>query len=212
MAIASTLLLSLALLQPAQSPSGVPDLDVEALASGPFSSMHMLMEKTIFGVDVLTIDVRFDRATQERFRTLAGSPPLSSQAIDRIAAAAVDAGEVWASIAFRRRVSLSQWLDGVGDSLGRASRAGLIQEQTYRELMANLPRWFAAVAERGFQAGDRILYRGYPDRLRTLLVTPEGRVLVNHVGEGAAPRRTLLAGYFAPGSDTREPLVRSLLP
>lgn len=190
----------------------MPDLDVEALASGPFSSMHMLMEKTIFGVDVLTIDVRFDRATQARLRTLAGSPPLSSQAIDRIAAAAVDAGEVWASIAFRRRVSLSQWLDGVGDSLASASRAGLIQEQTYRELMANLPRWFAAVAERGFQAGDRILYRGYPDRLRTVLVTPEGRVLVNHVGEGAAPRRTLLAGYFAPGSDTREPLVRSLLP
>jgi hypothetical protein len=189
----------------------VPDLQVDALASGPYSEMHMLLEKSVFNLDVLTVDLRFDQATQQRFRRLANGQPFSAHLVGEIADAAVDADQVFAKLEFRRDVSLNRWMEAVRDSLRRAWQAGLIEEQTYRNTSENLPHWFRAIAERGFKQGDQILYRGYPDKLRTVLAAETGEVLLDQTDPGSSPRRALLAGYFAPGTDFREPLVRSLL-
>lgn len=200
-----------ALLSMAQSAPAVPDLEIAALGNGPYSRMHMLLEKTIFSVDVLTVDVWFDASVQQQFRTLASGQRYSPALAGRIADVAVNAGQVHASLTFERGVALNRWVEGVRDSLEGAWRAGLISEQDYRGVSDGLPRWFGVVADRGFERGDRILYRGYPDRLRTVLVSHTGEVLVDQTDRGDGPRRTLLAGYFAPGSDFREPLIRSLL-
>lgn len=194
----------------AQGPATAPDLDVNALASGPYSRMHMRLEKTIFSVDVLRIEMRFDRQTQQQLQRLASGRRFSDSLIAPIAEAAISADQVLVDLAFERHVSLERWVEGVRESLEMARRAGLIPEETRRDISANLPRWFQAVATRGFEKGDRILYRGYPDRMRTVLVSNQGAILVDQTDRGASPRRALLAGYFAPGTDFRTPLVQSL--
>lgn len=196
------------LVQPAQ---GVPDMDTAALANGPYSRMSMLLEKTIFSVDVLTVEVRFAAPAQQQFSRLATGARYSPELERSIADVAVEAEQVYASLTFERNVSLSRWVDGVRESLENAWRTGLISEAQYREVSEGLPRWFDVVATRGFMTGDRILYRGYPDRMRTVLVSNTGEVLLDQTDPGEDPRRTLMAGYFAPGSDFRTPLVRSLL-
>jgi hypothetical protein len=195
----------------AQSPNGAADLDLGTLASGPYSEMHMLLEKTIFNLDVLTVDVRFDPATQRRFQQLAAGQPFSDRLVSQIADAAINASEAFVKLEFKRDVSLNRWVQAVRESLRKGWQAGLIQEETYRHISNNLPQWFHAIAGRGFKTGDQILYRAYPDKMRTGLVSARGEVLVDQTDPGSSPKRALLSGYFAPGTDFREPLIRSLL-
>ena len=49
----------------------LPSLEGGDLAQGPYSSMHMLLQKTVLNINVADIDVRFDKATQGRFAQLA---------------------------------------------------------------------------------------------------------------------------------------------
>jgi hypothetical protein len=206
----SALALPVALAACLSASAQMPDLAVDELADGPYARMHALLERTIFRVDVLTVDVRIDRPTQERFAMLAADRSYSDGLASRIADAAVEARDVFLEVTFLRDVSLSQWVDGARENLDHGRAAGLIQEGTYRDVMQNLPVWFAPVADRGFQERDRIRYRGYPDRLRTVLVDQAGRIWLDQTDIGAPYRRALLAGYFAPGAELREPLIRSL--
>jgi hypothetical protein len=189
-----------------------PDMDRDELATGAFSRMHMLYERTIFQVDVLTVEMRFDEPAQRTFQEVALGRRYSEDLAERIARTAVDAEQVFLEVRFERDVALDRWVEGVRENLGMARRWGVIDEETYRHVHEQLPRWFSSISERGFREGDRILYRTYPDRLRTVLVGVDGRTFVDQTDRGAGPRRALLGGYLAPGSDFREPLVRSLLP
>lgn len=193
-----------------QASSGAPDLELATLASGPYSSMHMLLEKTFFRVDVLTLEVRFGTGTQQQMEKLARGQQFSAAVAARIAEAAIGAEEAYVKLEFLRDVSLDRWVQGVRESLTLGRQAGIIDEETYRHVYRSLPEWFRVVAERGFQKGDQILYRAYPDRMRTVLLSKDGRVLLDQTDKGASPGRAMLAGYFAPGTDFREPLVRSL--
>jgi len=190
--------------------AAVPDLQEDRRATGPYSRMHMLLEKSVFAVDVLTVEVRFDPATQVRFRTLAQQRGDSETFMGRMAEAAVHADEVFIRLEFKRDVALNRWVAAVRESLEKARHAGIIDESTLRHVSDNLPVWFHGIADRGFRYGDRILYRGYPDRLRTVLVTADGKVLLDQTDAGTAPRLALLGGYLAPGTDFREPRIRSL--
>jgi hypothetical protein len=191
--------------------AAVPDLQEDKLATGPYSRMHMLLEKTVFAVDVLTVEVRFDTGTQGRFRTLAQQHSDPAALAGRVADAAVHADEVFIRLEFKRDVSLNRWVAAVRESLDKARQAGIIDDSNLHHVSDNLPVWFHSVTDRGFKYGDQILYRGYPDRLRTVLVSADGTVLLDQTDAGAAPRLALLGGYFAPGTDFREPLIRSLL-
>lgn len=151
---------------PAQSE---PDMDRDELATGAFSRMHMLYERTIFNVDVLTLEMRFDQPTQRTFREMARGRSYTDDLAERIATAAVDAENVFLEVRFERGVGLDRWVDGVRENLRMARVWGLIDETTYRHVSEQLPHWFRSIAERGFREGDRILYRAYPDRLRTVL-------------------------------------------
>ena len=193
-----------------QSPSAPADLPLDQLATGPYSRMHMLLEKTIFNVDVLTVDLQFGAETQQRLRMLAADQRYSEQLAGRIAEAVLEAPQAYVTLEFERDVAFNRWLDGVRQSLETAWRAGMIAERNYRNVSESLPRWFDVILQRGFHEGDRLLYRVHPNRMRTLLVSNDGRTLVDQVDHGDDPRRALLAGYLAPGTDFREPLIRSL--
>lgn len=107
-------------------------------------------------------------------------------------------------------MSLNRWVGGVRDNLRKAQGWGVIDAATYRSVADQLPAWFRVVADRGFQSGDRILYRVRGGAMRTILVGRGGRVFVDQTDTGSGARRALLGGYFAPNTGFREPLVRSL--
>jgi hypothetical protein len=102
-------------------------------------------------------------------------------------------------------------VQGVRESLEKAHQWGVIDRELFRHTSDRLPEWFSAIAQRGFRQGDRIVYRTHADRMRTMLVGSDGKVFVDQTDRGSGPRRALLGGYFAPGTDFREPLIRSLL-
>jgi hypothetical protein len=194
----------------ADAAAPLPSLRSPDLAQGPYSSMHMLLEKTFLKVDVLTVDVRFGKAVHPRLTELVKGQAYSDELAKQVAAVAIGADDALIQLKFVRDVSLEQWMDGVKENLEQAREAGLITKKVQQRVSQGLPGWFAAVKERGYKNGDRVLYRVRPDGLRTAVVTADGKVLVDRLdGDKDAPR-VVMASYFAPKSDFRELLLRSL--
>jgi hypothetical protein len=188
----------------------VPSLKSKDLAQGPYSSMHMLLEKTFLKVDVLTVDVRFGKSAHARLAELARGKSYSEALGRQAAKIAISADDALVQLHFVRDVALDQWMDAVRENLEQARVAGLISAKTEKRMGQGLPSWFAPIAERGYQKGDRLLYRLRPGSLRTVVVTAQGKVLVERRDRDKDALRVVMASYFAPGSDFRKPLLRSL--
>ena len=172
--------------------------------------MHMLLEKTLLNVDVATIDVRVDPETEKKFAQIKQGTPYSSAVESKLAAAALSANSAVIQLKFVRSVSLNQWIDGVRESLEKAEKAGLIDGGLRAKVSEGLPHWFSALKDRGFEDGDRILYKITPGKLHTVAVTKSGHVAVDRADTGTEKPKLVLASYFAPGTDYREPLLKSL--
>jgi hypothetical protein len=207
-ALLSASVLTLTLCATVAFAAGVPSLN--ELASGKFSRMHMLLEKTILKVDVALIDVAVDGKTQAAIKSVAEGKSHSPALEGQLAKIALGADNAVIQLKFVRDVSLDQWIDGVRESLVKAEQAGLLSPALRKEVSAGLPKWFAAVKPTGFHSGDRILYRVSADSLRSVVVTKDGKVLVDRTDKGADKPDMVLASYFAPGTDYRELLIRSL--
>jgi len=193
----------------AAAQDGLPALD--DLPAAPASTLATRLEKTIFKVDVLDISLRVDSAAADQLERLREAEPRYDRRLEASVADAVRvAGNAVAEIVFLRDVRLDQFLDGVGDDMSRAERAGWIDHDTYEQVKAGLPVWFAGLRDRGLRKGDRLLYRIHEDTLRTVCVTGAGDVLVDQVDVGRGNVLTLLGGYLAPGASMRRGLVRSL--
>ncbi len=190
--------------------AGVPSLNDSDLGKGAFSKMHMLLEKTILKVDVATIDVRVDPKTEKRFADIKKGKPYSSSVEKQLAQAALSANTAVIQLKFVRDVSLDQWIDGVRESLEKAQKAGLIDGGLRAKVSAGLPKWFQALKDSGFHEGDRVIYRISPGKLRTVAVTRGGKVAVDRSDTGNDKTKLVLASYFAPGTDYRELLLKSL--
>jgi hypothetical protein len=188
-----------------------PSLDAPELAQGRFAAAHMLLEKTIFGIRVADIDVRFDRPAQSRFAELSRDQPYSEALEGRLAAVAIGAGHAVVQMTFLRDIPFGRWLGGVRDNLGQARAAGLITAQTERRVGDGIPDLFTAIRERGYEKGDRLIYAVTPEALRTVVVSADGRVLVDASDGDPGVRRVVLASFFAPQSDSRQPLLRALV-
>jgi len=189
----------------------LPSLESAALARGQFSSMRMLLEKTFLNIDVALIDVRVGKRVQAEFSKLASGQTYSEALEAQLAGAALRADEAVIQLEFLRDVSLERWVDGVRHSLEKAQRAGLISTELQRRVSAGLPQWFQALEADGFQRGDRLFYDLRPAVLRSVVVTRAGQVRVDRTDKGEDIPRVVLASYFAPGTDYRRPLLKSLL-
>jgi hypothetical protein len=188
----------------------VPSLDSKEWAQGRYSSMHMLLRKTLLKVQVLTVDVRVGKAVHGRFVELIGNKPYSDELGKRLAGVAIDADDALVQVRYLRKVSFKQWLEGVAENFDRAEAAGLITPELRRRIEARLPVLFAALTERGFERGDRLLYRVGSSSLRSVVVDEKGKILVDQTDSGRGSGRVVMASYFAPNNDFREPLLRSL--
>jgi len=192
----------------AVSPEPLPQLS--DLASGRYARMHMLLEKTIFQIDVAQIDVAVDTQTRDRFAQAIHDRPVSASLEPDLARIALSAEQAIVQMTFVRHVSLQQWIDGVRESLEQATAAGLATEQLAKTVSDGLPGWFSAAKASGFHIGDRVLYRIQPRELRTLVVRKDGTVVVDRTDRGRDKAELVLGTYFAPGTPYRSPLLRSL--
>jgi hypothetical protein len=189
---------------------GVPSLDSPELGQGPYSSMHMLLQKTVLKINVANIDVRFDRPTQGKLAELARDKPYSYALDAQLAQAAIAAPHAVVQMQFVRDVPLNRWIGVVRDNLELAREAGLIGREIEQKVSNGIPQWFAPLADRGYKKNDRLIYAVTPDTLRTVVLSGGGQVLLDMTEREAGSRRVVLASYFAPKSDTRESLIRSL--
>ena len=189
----------------------LPSLDAPELAQGPYSSMHMLLQKTVLKIDVATVDVRVDKPTQAHFAELARGQQYSYPLDAQLASAAIAAPHAVVQMQFVRDVPLNRWIGVVRDNLELAREAGLITREIEQKVSNAIPQWFAPLAERGYQKNDRLIYSITPDTLRTVVVSAGGQLLLDLSDHEAGARRVVMASYFAPKSDTREPLIRSLV-
>lgn len=185
-------------------------LDTTSVGQSDYSAMSALLEKTIFRVDVLTLDVRFGPEPAGWLKDLVAGRAYSSPLADSVAAIAIDARDVWARLRFKRGVSLTQFLGGIRDNLKRARDAGIIDSTTFETVSENLPRWYDFLAARGIHQGDEMLYRIRGDTLRTVYRTVDGEILLDQVDVGPERRLSVTGGYFAPKSDFRKNLIKSL--
>ena len=188
-----------------------PFLDSPELGHGPYSFMHMMLQKTIFSINVATIDVRVDKQAQARLADQARDKPYSDALAPQLAQTVMAAEHAVVQMQFTRNVSLNRWMGVVHESLDQARRAGLIDADLERRVKDGLPQWFAALKDRGYEKGDRLIYSVIPEGTRTMVVAASSQVLVDRVDTDPGARRVVLTSYFAPESDFREPLLRSLL-
>lgn len=172
--------------------------------------MHMLLEKTIFQVDVMTVDVWLAGEGGRRIEALLSENGRSSWLEDTIARIARDSREARVEIEFVRDVSLGQFVAGIRDELEKVLEAELIPRTEYEKISSGLPNWFAFLEERGIREGDRIRYRIAGDTLRTRFVSVDGVEMLDQADVGAANRLAVMGSYFVRGSSFRRKLVRSL--
>lgn len=198
------------LAQESDSPRPSIPADSASLEGGPHATMRMLYERTLFAVDVLRLTVAFGAEDGRRIEALAADRGYSDHVADSIARIATASRDAFVRIRFERDVSQDQFFDGVRDNLGKAVAAGIIAESTYDMISGNLPVWYGFLAERGIVDGDGIVYRILGDTLRTQFIAYDGEVVRDQTDIGAERRLAVLGSYYAPDSNFREKLIRSL--
>jgi hypothetical protein len=202
---------ALALAATAALADGPPSLNAPDLGQGPYSLMHMRLQKTLLKINVADIDVRVDKPTQSKLAQAASGQPYSEALDYRLAPIVIAAPRAVVQTQFVRDVPLNRWMGVVRENLEQAREAGLITRDVERRVSEALPGWFGALKDRGYQKGDRVIYAVAPDALRTTVLSAGGQVLLDMTRKGDEPPRVVMASYFAPKSDTREPLLRSLV-
>ena len=135
---------------------------------------------------------------------------LTSSLADSIANVALAASNAWAVIEYVRDVNPGQFLGGVRDNMKRAVEAGLISQQNYDVISADLPVLYAFLEERKVFRGDRIYYRIRGDTLRTVYQGADDDILLDHTEIGAERCLAVMGGYYAPKSSFRKKLIESL--
>lgn len=175
-------------------------------------TMRMLLEATIFRIDVLTLEVHIAGATADRIRTLTGSGGRTEQAVDSVSDLAADATRAYARLDFLRDISLDRFLGAVRENADRAAEADYIDPETAAFIQASLPEWYAFLEGRGIEEGDRMEYFIRGDTLTVHYASASDSLLMNQTDVGPERRRSVLGGYFAPGSDFRDGLLDDLFP
>ena len=173
--------------------------------------MHMRLQKTFLKINVANIDVRVDKPTQGRFAELARDKATPRSSRPAGPAIAIGAARAVVQMQFVRDIPLNRWMGVVRDNMEQAREAGLITRDIERKVSDGMPQWFAPLEDRGYQKGDRLIYAVSPDALRTVVLSAGGQLLLDMTEREQGARQVVLASYFAPKSDTREPLIRSLV-
>jgi len=176
--------------------------------SQPSVTMEMLLEKTIFQVDVLTLDIWFGPETALQLEDKL--PTAGRGDGDAVANIAMQSRDAWATMEFRRDVSLNKFLDGIDKNMRKARDAGHLDSTGYDIVATSLPGYFTPLAERGIKAQDRLFYRILGDSLHTVFQQEDGFVVIDQTDIGPERRLSLLGSFFVKDSEFRRKLLESL--
>jgi len=176
----------------------------------PAVELHTVLEKTIFKVDVLSLDLWLGPATARRIEPWLTRTPSASLA-DSLAHIALRSRDGWARLSFLRDVSLGRFLDGITANMRQAVSAGILTDEEYTTVAEGLPPSFAPLNDRGIKHGDRLFHRINGDTLRTVFQKRDGVVVIDQIDVGPERRLAVLGGFFAKGSDLRDGLLASLM-
>ena len=195
----------------AQSPPpAAASIDSSTVGREPYSRMQTTLEKTLFKVDVVSVDVWLGDKTAGRLESLVSGERYSKEIADSVAEIAIRSQDAFIRVEFLRDVSLNQFLDGADDNLKRVLKAGVIAEADYEMISAGMPVWYSFLEERGIRDGDLMRYRIRGDTLRTQFLSVKGELLMDQTDVGPERRRSVLGSYFVRKSDFREGLIKSL--
>ena len=189
-------------------------IDTSGLADGRYASMEMLYERSFLRVDVMRLSLRFGRETADRLETFLVSRNdggSGTDAQDTVADIALEAQDAIVHGVFLRSVSLPQFLKGLLSNLERARDAGVVSDEEFRAIEADVRVQYLPLEVRGLRPGDGMWYRIRGDSLHVVTQGANGEVLIEERAVGSERRRAVLGGYLAPGSDFRKGLTRSLL-
>jgi hypothetical protein len=203
------LVLGAGTVQPVAGQTSQAPLPLSRPQAEPAVTMNTVLEKTIFKVDVLKLDLWLGPETARRIAPLL--PGLDREAaLDSVALLATASRDAWAMLVFQRDVGLDRFLEGIEGNMRKARDAGLLAPAGYDKVAAGLPRSFAPLAERGIRKHDRLLYRVRGDTLRIVFQQDDGKLVVDETAVGPERRFSLLGSFFVRGSDLRGGLLASL--
>lgn len=168
--------------------------------------LEALLEKTLFRVDVVALDLWLGPDTAGEVRRL-GAASAPDDSLAAVVAASVDARS---RMVFQRDVGLDRFLDGVIADMRRARVAGLLDEEGFRVVSTGLPVWLAPLRADGLREGDRLLHRIAGDTLQTVVQRRDGMVVLDQIDVGVEHRRALLSSLVAPGGGFTDQLLDQL--
>jgi hypothetical protein len=195
-------------------PASAEELPFEtaSLYEGDFSRMSMLYRRSALFLrfDVMTLDVRFGPEDANRLREVAAADAKSARLEHRLAETAIKATNAFVRLRFLREIDVDRFVDEARKSTRRVYEAGIIEHDVYVDILRELPGWYGFLEDRNIQPGDELLYRVQGDTLHSVYRSSTGRILQERVKVSAQHRLSLLGSYFAPKSEFRRGLIRSL--
>jgi hypothetical protein len=189
--------------------SGAP-VNANGLGQGPFSRLHVYLEKTFLNIDVVSLEIRVDQATADKLEQLVKGRERTTALERTIVSTVLGTSGAYSALKFLRGFTREDFIEGVRVDVGRAYKGKLIERAEYERIFRGMPGWFAFLGERGIEEGDRLFHRGGTDGLRTVFVESGGRTRMDMTQPSKQPTRSLLASFLAPGGELRGPLVQSL--
>lgn len=187
--------------------------------SHPFSNsnidssfeMQMILEKTFLKVDVLRLQILFQKQVSQDIKSVLNSDEDFEKKVDQVAKLAGHSKEAIARVEFLRSVSLDQFLEGIKGNLVHAKDENYISESEYKFISESLPDWYAFLRKRGIEKGDQMLYHLQEKKLRVIYQTVSGEVLLDQTDLGQDKRLSVLGSYFSKKSEFHLPLLNSVL-
>jgi hypothetical protein len=173
--------------------------------------MHGKIERTILGIDVMNVEMRFDEETAARLRALVSGRKFSESLADSIVAVVLETRSALVTIDIEYDIDIPRFLEESRRNLRASAAAGLVPRGVADEVVRNMGPWFEFLNSRGLKKGDRLAYRILGESVRSQVIIRGGQLLLDQTDPAGGERRlATLAGYLAPGTDLRDQLVRSL--
>jgi hypothetical protein len=188
------------------------DHQTDLPSNEPYSRMSMRLVKSLFfvRVDVLDLEVHFGLETTRRLESIVTGKDLTAPLESSIADIATQSKDAYIRLRFLRNIDLDRFIKGARENTKKVYEAKLIERNTYEEIVRELPVWYSKLQGRGIKKDDLMLYRVKGNGLRTIYRGNDGQVYFDQEGQGEERRLAVLGSYFAPRSDFRENLIRSL--
>lgn len=166
-----------------------------------------VLEKTIFKVDAVRLDLTIRGDTPERVEQLVTGRVDPRAWSDSIAALYLGADQALVRMTFLRSFGLNRFLDANRDVMERLFEAGWITEVELRELDLENRARFEGLAVDGIRDGDVIEHEVRGDTVTTRYTDVTGTVRIDGFLVGSKERRVLLGSLFGPESDFRQGLL-----